>query len=307
MAYRRHLLFSFAAAVLFLAAVAALRPNLNPRLVETGLAPAAFNARKYASGPRFDLAVGGDSRVLRGVAPEEMEAVWSGRLRVANFSYQGTGLTEGYLHRLRGVLDPGGLRCLILSVTPYSLTRAARERNEFLQVVTEAKEGRGFWRDAVDRHFAPLNLADLLLALLRPDQINRVRSHYHSSGWVETEVQRPDEDGSSHTYRMLFEANPVERETVDGLLRFVAAATGDGIRVAGVRLPISPQLAAVEGAGAAMDWEGFVARFESAGGVWLGDFAGAAYRTYDGSHLQGADARRFSRELAAHAVARLGL
>jgi hypothetical protein len=285
--------------------VMALRPILDVRLRETGLDPAEFMARKYAAGPEHDVVVGGDSRVLRGVAPEEMQAVLGPGVRIANFSYQGTGLTSAYLGRLPGVLDPDGRRCIVLSVTPYSLTRAAQERNDFLEISQKPDAGSQL-RLFVDRRLAPLNLPDLLIHWFKPGLINRARSHYYATGWVETDVERPDEDGSSRSYAMLFKDNRVEEVAVGVVLDFVAAAVADGIQVVGLRLPVSPQLLEVENRHAGVDWAQFVRRFRANGGVWLEGFETRSFKTYDGSHLRGGEARRFSRALAAKIGERLG-
>ena len=131
-----------------------------------------------------------------------------------------------------------------------------------------------------------------------PGMINRVRSHYYENGWIETDVERGSDDGSTKTYEMLFKNNKVTPRPVEAVVEFVAAATADSLRGLGVRMPVSHGLRDVEDRDSQMDWSAFIRVFEAAGGYWLVLEGDEPYHTFHGSHLIGPEARRFSRNLA---------
>jgi hypothetical protein len=260
------------------------------------MSPEEFWVAKFNAPSGFDVAVGGDSRVIRGVAPQEMAEVL-GSHRVINFGFQGTGLSRDYLARLRQVLRREGERCIVLSVTPYSLTAQAQAKNGFQSIA--AKQGLiARISGRADRLFAPVSLPDLIGHALNPAMINTVSSHYYENGWIETDVERAIADGSSKTYGMLFKNNEVTAGAVEVVVEFVAAAAADSVRVMGVRMPVSRELREVEDRDSQMDWPAFVRAFEAAGGHWLVLEGDEPYATYDGSHLTAPEARRFSRNLA---------
>lgn len=87
------------------------------------------------------------------------------------------------------------------------------------------------------------------------------------------------------------------------LCRLVAELRADGVEFVAVRLPISPQLLAVEEAG--LPAAEFEDAFRELGVPYL-DYSRADYTTTDGSHLTDRSARRFSHRLAREVAALTG-
>lgn len=286
-------------ALIMLAAMFALRPHLDYRYRDTGLQESHFWQQKYEAKGDYDYVIAGDSRVYHGVVPEEIESILGGA-RVLNFGFSATGFGKDYLERLPQLLNPEGEQRIVFSMTPWSLTQEAMKDNGYLhngrkRNIVERLE------DAWGAHFPPIQFPDLF-AILGPESVgrrlNRVHSHYHTTGWVEIRVSRMESWGSTAGYTAIFKNNQVEEATVAIFLDYIAQFSARGIQVFGMRMPIDRQLREVEGRASGLDWVHFLKRFNDSGGIWLGQFDDEEYQTYDGSHLTGDEARRFSRTLA---------
>lgn len=286
--------------VVFIVAAGSLRPE--SQLVNRGMDPRAFWARKASSHGDYDAVLAGDSRVYRGLWPRAI-AESMPQIRVINFGFPGTGLSKAYLAAVEKRLDPASPRKLIvLGITPHALTAGAAQANGFL-----AERGKSVF----DRWAAmslgrglsyldpmpPRRLLTKLLGRESPPSFLYYQ-HFHPDGWVASRRAPEDPQEALEPYRKALEATRVSRAVVDELLDAVRRWTSQGIAVCGFRPPTTAAMVALENACADFDEAGFARAFRSAGGTWL-SFDIERYHTYDGSHLREDSARQLSLDLAA--------
>ncbi len=251
---------------------------------------------KFLQPPEYDVAVGGDSRIYRGVSPAAMEKVF-GERRVVNFGFSACGYENDYLDALQGLLRPGAARpTIVVGVTPLSLTPRAVRDNEFLRL-------RRTDRDQLVEDMAFARLTGPFRSFIRVGramELEREKGHfrekYYADGWVAT-LQPIRPDRALKEYVDIFGENSVAPEIVAELCAGVRRWRAASIRVYGFRPPASPALSTLEDREGGFDEPGFVREFAQAGGLWI-PIRAADYVTYDGSHLLEDSAVRLSCDLA---------
>jgi hypothetical protein len=112
----------------------------------------------------------------------------------------------------------------------------------------------------------------------------------------------PSASNPVYSFRMQPETREPRLRTVERVATLLRELSSEGRVLAAVRLPIAPELLAIEETG--FDSAEFVRLCELVGVPFL-DYSRGDYRTRDGSHLTGPSALRFSRDLARE-LAQLG-
>lgn len=292
MSDRNRVLFAIAIAAVLISAFAVFRPDSKA----SGVPQARFWASKAHWGPVFDLVVGGDSRVYRGVSPPEMEDVLYGK-RIANFGFSGAGFTRRYLYAIRQMLDPKApVRVVALGITPHSLTTEAATRNSFVRywmmddfdVSLRVKLGE------LIEALRPIDPVKLYESIVHPD--HGYFEVYHENGWVSSHKVPEDPTEALGAYEGEFAKTEIDPRVIRFLIGWVEDATAAGVRVFGFRPPSTDAMVALENEQSGFDEADFVKRFEAAGGIWL--HFDNRYASYDGSHLREDGAVAFSRDLA---------
>ncbi|HOW50474.1 MAG TPA: hypothetical protein PLV42_00355 [bacterium] len=260
-----------------------------------------FWLKKVFDAARYDIVVAGDSRVYRGVSPDDMAAALPGR-RIFNYGFS-SGILDGMMiAQAAKKLDPAGARTLVLAVTPHALTDKPNEAlAEFLATPREERytvlEGHGFL--LFFHRMAPKRL----LAMLRGEDIwtdmENYREHYDSrTGWVASSYQK--EKGYAETlrsYRDMRKKFPVLPERVTELRSLVAGLRAEGIAVFFLYFPSSAEMRELERTWPGFDYAAIRRELESAGAVSLDDAVPSGLHSYDGSHLDGPSARTLSRSI----------
>jgi hypothetical protein len=269
--------------------------------------PDTFWAQKLLWGPEFDVVVGGDSRVYRGVSPGAMQEFLP-RRRIANFGFSSCGFTSSYLDAVESLLDPQSREeTIVLGVTAHTLTPEAAKDNHFLRLARKKRFEllQMAWLGQVAWFFSPYGAEEL--ADLFGEETAGYSSVWHADGWVASRKTPEDPTEAVRAYRRhakrLKSRARVSDRIVKRFLQRVARWRDQGVRVYGFRPPIVPELAEVERRDMGFDETAFVRQFESAGGVWLA-FQAGRYHSYDGSHLRDDAAVTFSKDLAAALVER---
>ncbi len=279
-------------AALLICAGVGLRPN-----TDGGLAEAQFVARKALWGPRFDLVLLGNSRVERGVSPAAMNEALPG-VRIANLGLAGCGLDADYLKAADAVLDPvSSSPCIVIGVSPGALCETAVAENAF--VAARRQQPVELWLAAHGGRavgwFAPYT--PLQLKRLAGRGRGGEYSVRHADGW-EAYYNVSGKGGAAKlaNYRQLFERDRVSARLTAGMLEQVRSWTARGVRVFGFRPPAGAAMTALENELSGFDEDSFALQFAAAGGTWL-SFDPAEYAAPDNSHLDAAEAERFSRAL----------
>lgn len=296
--------------LILVAAAASIRPHIPGSATDTGREPERFWKDKILAPGHYRIVVAGDSRVYRGVAPEELARTSGVPVgRVLNFGFSANAYNQEYMERIDSLFAPSGRRILVVAVTPGSLTPHSMVKNGFL--TWEARYGAlrhdwfarlHHWIEnplldvAESPWFAPIT-EDTVRRWLKPaGKRRKVYQHFTTTGWVAARGEPVDLEFYHPWFKKKFVDNQVSAEAIAALTRWVAATRARGISVYGLRMPMGASLRAIEDRESGMDWAQFVAAFEAAGGTWLA-VSGDAYETYDGSHLRADEARRLSADL----------
>jgi hypothetical protein len=280
----------------------------RPASTNRGMPESSFWARKMLWSGQYDVVVAGSSRVLLDVSPAAMSRYLPG-LHVANFGFNGTGFSAAYLRAIDGPLDPSSrTRAIILGIQSSELTPRNTERNLFLELSGEKRlvlQSEVRFAHLVDalRPYEPRELARALLGRKTKEGLIWNR---HLDGWAAarfaSSVQEREarDEGVRHAMAVMGGATDgryrVSEEVVANLLAAVRRWTAMDIQVYGFCPPGQEGLINLAARRSGFDERAFAERFERAGGTWL-TVPAAGCQTYDGIHLPGDAAVRFSEKL----------
>jgi hypothetical protein len=246
----------------------------------------------------YPVVFGGDSRVFRGISPEDFSSEFGG-IESYNFAYWANGYGKDYLEGLERKIDTSAeVQMIILGLTPHSLTEKTAESPHYHWELIRAKRSavETIYFSTIQEIFAPYRINDLLKRILGKSKPDNYRITYHPNGWVESYWIVPDTSHSARFYKDLFEGDPVSEEVIRNLLEFVERWTRHGIHVVAFRPPTSHTIRHYEHERGGFNEAEFVQRFRDAGGIWI-DIDPDDYQTFDGSHLEHQSARRISADL----------
>lgn len=242
-----------------------------------------------------DVVILGDSRSHMGLLPEVLASDgFPGR--VLNFGFSGVRMSDEYLDAAEKVWNTRSQsRIAVIGVTPQSLRSRPRSTDQFSRTRdshTAYRHWKARWLGWVEERWPPMTrrvLDQILQGVDRP----RFATRHHADGWVEAITSNVDCEVQFEAYRKLRQT-PVSDHLSESVVTRVRSWTRQGIRVYGFRPPTCVEMEAIE-----LDFgeAEFIAEFEAAGGIWVTP-SEAGLRTFDGSHLDVASAREFSRRLA---------
>ena len=246
----------------------------------------------------YPVVFGGDSRVFRGISPDDFSAEFNG-IESYNYAYWANGYGRDYLEGLEEKIDTtADVQVIILGLTPHSLTEKTAESPHYHWELIRAKRRtiETIYFSKIQEVFAPYRINELVKRIAGKSKPNNYRITYHPNGWVESYWIVPDTSHSARFYKDLFEGDPVSEEVISGLLEYVERWTRKGIHVVAFRPPSSHTLRRYEHEKGGFNEEEFVQQFKEAGGIWI-DIDPDDYQTFDGSHLEHESARRISADL----------
>ena len=273
---------------------------LQPASHDAALEKERFWVMKTHASWKNDMVIMGDSRIYRGVSPQEMESILAG-WRILNFGYSSGGLNKEMFKEAEARLDPkSSNKTIILGISPHSLTPSAEKNTMFREEKARSKTYIFLRRRAGSllRFFQPVDIKEFV-DTIRNKIAKKSRSQHElffNNGWVESWDYPERKSLALKTYATIFSSNQVSPKLVDGLIQQVREWTRQGIQVYGFRPPSCPEMAALENEKSGFSEPVLVKRFQEAGGIWL-PFT-ESYHSYDGCHLHARDARKLSREMA---------
>jgi hypothetical protein len=244
---------------------------------------------------KYNCVVCGDSRVYRGVSPQEMEDHLDG-LTVVNLGYSSGSYSNFMMDRMEERLDKStSPKVLVLGITPYSLTPKASLDGQVKQELARKKEEifESMYLQPFQLFFEPYEIK------WKKGEVEPVRydQEFFNNGWVASDKIPHDPMAAIEEYTKDFTGNVVSQLVIDTLMTRVQRWQQQGIVVVGMRPPTTPQMVKLEQEMSGFDEAMFSRRFGEAGGVWL-EFPIEEYSSYDGSHLDKKSAIRFSATLA---------
>ena len=296
MSARKKLIYTI---VVFLALSAGIKAFL-PEPEHSALESDRFWTLKTHSTAKYNVVIGGDSRVYRGINPDIIEAVNPG-LSAINLGYSSGGFGPLMFDLIKSRLSPEGRKIIILGITPFSLTPKAI-KNEHLQGIMDESQSDQFKHLNVNplmtifKTYKPRYMFKAWLGENEPDHYYQ---EYHDNGWVKSDRQPHNENEALNSYRKQLQDNSVEEKDIEVFMLQVSAWNKEGIEVIGFRLPSSRIMEALEDSLSGYNESDIRHRFEKAGGKWL-QFSSNDFESYDGSHLDYISAEKLSKEIAAN-------
>jgi hypothetical protein len=263
--------------------------------------PSWFWREKVAWRAEAALVLAGDSRVYRGLSPAVFEARGLGPAR--NFGFSGAALDPAYLDAIEALVDPSaGAPIILLGVSPWSLTPRAAAANGFLTARAEALAtplpARWSRRmEGLAARFKPFSLVAPTSAVAQTDSKGYLQT-FHPDGWVESRHLSPDPARALAVAREDHaRGNRVDSASVRALAERIVQWRRRGWRVFAVFIPGEPAADRLAAELSGWNEAGVPAALAAAGAIWLEPRVEPLF-SYDGVHLDGESAQRFSAALA---------
>lgn len=282
------------ATALLVAIIAVLRP---PSRAPAN--PDWFWRDKLAWRGEAAIVLAGDSRVYRGLVPDEFESRGLGR--TLNFGFSSGAFDDPYLDAIERLVNPRVSQPLVvLGLSAWSLTPLASASNGFHQAVESAKSTP--WSAQTSRrlarladHLRPIKLGEWMPRPVTSDLYQQV---FHPDGWVQSNHLRPDPArGLDVARENHLNGNHVDPVIVKNLAARIERWRARGWIVVATRIPGDPAVdheAEILSAWTRSDVESTLV---AAGALWL-KISEEELVSYDGVHLDAASAHRISASLA---------
>lgn len=261
----------------------------------------AFWSYKVFGDDRYDIVAAGDSRVYRGISPDDLAVALPGR-RIFNFGFS-SGILDGeLLARAEEKLDPSGSRTLLIAITPHALT--AKKNEQVAELLATPREERFmtrygervrlfFHRMSPKRFFELLSGGDIW-----KDTANYREEYERRTGWVASSYrQEKGFDETLRSYRAMRAKFPVIPARVAALRDTAAALRSRGVKVFFFYMPSSDPMQELEREWPGFDYAAIRRTLESVGAESLDGAVPTGLHSYDGSHLDERSARELSRAL----------
>lgn len=296
MEYRVRLFGALGLTILGLALAGPLLPNLPTSSMQADW----FWSHKVAPQERFDVVFIGDSRIYRGISPDDFAQAFASDASVSvfNFGFSSAGLDTAFLRAGARLLDPDAARpIVVLGITTSSLADENLVNAHFWQEYRRSPWAR-WQRQHLNPHlsyFDPTS-PEVLYQHLTGQQEGYYQDH-HPNGWIASDKYPhrvwENDDHVRRTYPKVLFSQALRQRLLDQ----VAAWQAQGIQVVAFRPPAAPNLEALEMAPSYFPEAALKAQFEGLGAVWLDLPDRMVYETYDGNHLVAGSARQLSADL----------
>lgn len=273
-----------------------LKIVLHPPLVNTELRN-EFWLNKTHAVEKFDIVVGGDSRIYRGFSIADMEAEFSEEFKGVNLGYSSAGFSSTYIDFMANHLKSNGPRFLVFGLSPHAFTDESIT-DKLLNQYSNVKgfdRYKGLYLSTYLKHFAPYKISDLHAAFTG-DYVGKVKETFYENGWIESE-QKPTVDSAAlEIYTKMFTKIKVNEEIIEQFIHQVDSLRHTGITVIAFRPPTNPKMVAIEDSLSGYQEGELATRFKSVGGYWI-DLPANEFTTYDGSHLDSKSARLLGKKV----------
>ena len=291
---KRRLLVAGVLTILFMVVVGALRPPEGQ--FDTGLSREKFWLVKLGADSTQDIVLAGDSRMLCDIDPASMARIFTGK-RIVNFGFNTVALTPEYLDAAAAKLGPGGLRTLVIGVTPRAFTPLNVQVSGY-----EEERNRPADEKFLNWHLnflnSPMRPVFAPSAILWAMGSRNAYKDFFPNGWMPVALVPPNPREDLGVYSRIFVNNEVSPAMIDAFLRKITELSAEGVHVVGLRLPTSPELFEKEETMSGFVQSEFVSRFTAAGGTWVEAPPAGSYVITDGSHIDARDAGPYSEALA---------
>lgn len=209
----------------------------------------SFWANKVTADSSYDLVAVGDSRVYRGIDPEEIEAQYlkikGSKIKAFNFGFSSAGLEPYILEKAKALLRQGGKRILLIGISPNSFIESSQENGHLRKV--ESQDVKDLW---IKKHIYPE------LSIFRRYAISDFVKYKHkefylekfnlNSGFVGSGKLPYDSTAAINQYYKQLKANKIDTFAVRVFLETLQALKSEGIRIVAIRIPTTERMRILE-------------------------------------------------------------
>lgn len=256
-----------------------------------------FWLKKTFTSESYDVVVAGDSRIYRGVSPDDLLMPLGNGVDAINLGYSSAGFDKKYRSFILSKLDKKGkVKTVVVGLTPHCFTPDALENGHFheIRATTNADLLTILYLEPILKFFEPRKIKAIFK--LNFNHPSNSLEKFHNNGWAESDNLKGDSLAALKNYSKVFVDNTVNEEAVNEFMVWIDSVSNAGIQVIGFRPPTTPQMRALEDSLSGFDEEKVRQQFESNGGYWM-DVKDEDYSSYDGSHLRSSASRKLSREI----------
>lgn len=274
--------------------VGTLRQSLITNSFYYANIPDSFWLQKANAEARYDIVLLGDSRVYRGISPEDMAIVLDG-YEILNFGFSANGLNPQMYGLAEDKLASDGRQIMVLGISPYSLTPESAPNEHYTSIISQNPEPVSpFGSIAL---FQPITLQELNTLITNAPPTDYYYQEPRPDGWVASYRYPVNLEAGEQVYRDIFIDNQIESELVDALISQAGEWASNGVCVYAFRMPASNAVRQLEDTLSGFNEMSIQAQLETNGVIWI-DIDPEQYNTYDGSHLNIDSARQFSQDIA---------
>lgn len=269
---------------------------LNPPLVNTELRNDFWLNKTYGS-ERFNVVVGGDSRIYRGFSIADMEAELPADMNGYNLGFSSAGYSATYINLLVNRLKVMGPRVLVLGLTPHAFTAEAvtDEMLNHYKAISGFDRYKSLYLSQYLKHFAPYKISDLKTAWVGNYEGVLVE-HFYANGWVASDRNPASDSVALEIYTKLFGKVNVNDSIIDQFIFTVDSLHKTGISIIAFRPPTNDAMIAIEDSLGGFDEMDILNRLKAVGVTWM-NFDNKEFNLYDGSHLTETSARLLGKKV----------
>lgn len=296
MDYRFRLLGTIGLTLVGLALAGPLLPNLPTSSMQADW----FWSHKVDPQQQFDVVFIGDSRIYRGISPDDFAQTFAPNtsIRVFNFGFLSAGLDTAFIQAGARLLDPDATcPIVVLGITTSALADENLVNAHFWQ-----EYRRSPWVRWQRQHLNPsLSYFDptspeVLYQHLTGQQVGYYQDH-QTNGWIASDKHPRQVWENDEHVRRTYPNTLFSQGLRQRLLDQVATWQTQGIQVVAFRPPAAPNLEALEMVPSYFPETALKAQLEGLGALWLELPDRTKYETYDGNHLVASSARQLSKDL----------
>ena len=267
--------------------------------VTSGIYPNEYWAQKSDWHHCADVVLAGDSRILCGVSPKEMQQYMPG-YKVLNYGFGGAWFSTQYLDKVETILNPqSNKKTIVAGISPHSLTRREVGTGNFFEVMSMTKSEK-FFNTHLARlayFFEPLSFEDAIKQMHTSREDINNKEAYYPDGWISGHEIPGSIEKELKKYIGFYNERLVDPCNVENIAVYVEKWIKQGIKVYGFMPPSCQEMYDLEMKISGIDKPYLVRRFQESGGIWI-ETDPAGYVSFDGTHLQRKAALEFSKYLA---------
>ncbi len=253
---------------------------------------------KTHTNKKYKIIIAGDSRVYRGISPEQIQKIL--KHSALNLGYSSAGFEKTLFNLINNKLDTTSYtKIIILGITPWSLTPEASKNEHLKQELNRKRE-----EIISDKYFFKIKKSFTVLSprliskkyIKKSNILYNYQEEFYPNGWIASWYIVPQPYKALPEYKKTFKKNTVSKKIILNLLNQIKKWTNNKIKVYGFFPPSSFDMEVLEDNYSGLNRKKFVADFINAGGNWLN--VGKDYTSYDGSHLEKKSAIKLSNKIA---------